>query len=463
MRRALIVVLLGCASPSGQTGRVPEASAPPATMLRLEAPESQARIAWLKNHAAPLRSIDPADEDFADLAPIGRAIGNARIVFLGEASHGEGSALLGKTRLVEYLHQKLDFDVLVWESGFYEAPKVWDALRQGGDPMLAFERGIMRAWSWAAETEPIARYLAAQANGPRPLYYDGFDPQLAASRSIADRIVELRALLDTLGLAKAFASDSLLWRGLAWTLSSKDSLAADSTAVEGFGASTARLRTAMATRSHQPSSRRWQQLLESASANARDQRETRLEMATTGPRDGASSNTRDAQGARNLLWLVNDRYRGHRIIVWSATIHAARNVSGVDTRDSSWSYKGYRPTGDHIWKAIGTQMYALGFVALAGGGRLGTDSWNIKQQQHPAAELEEMLGAAGFDAAFLDYRNIARGGDWLREPMLSRPFAEHAKIARWPEVLDGIVFLREMAPATWPDFEARLRRIPSRQ
>jgi erythromycin esterase-like protein len=163
------------------------------------------------------------------------------------------------------------------------------------------------------------------------------------------------------------------------------------------------------------------------------------------------------------LWLLNDRYRGHRLIVWSATIHAAHNVASVDTRDSSWSYADYRPTGDRVWTALGKQVYVLGFVALTGGGRLGNDSWQIKQDQDPAAELEELLGATGLDAAFLDYRHIPRGGEWLREPMLSRPFAEHAKIARWPDVLDGIVFLREMQPATWPNFDVRIRGGPARQ
>src|SRR5579864_1991081 len=56
------------------------------------------RIAWLKSHAAQLRSIDPADADFADLEPIRRAIGEARIVMLGEQSHGDGATFRAKTR-----------------------------------------------------------------------------------------------------------------------------------------------------------------------------------------------------------------------------------------------------------------------------------------------------------------------------------------------------------------------------
>jgi erythromycin esterase len=424
------------------------------------APERRDRIQWLRSHATALRSVDPDDENFYDLAPLGRAIGDARVVFLGESAHGEGGTTLGKTRLVKYLHQKLGFDVLVFESPMYEGTKVWDALRAGGDPVAALRRGVMPAWSEAGEIKPLAAYLAAHANGPRPLYYAGYDPQLGPPGSLVSRTAELRAFLDTLGLRDSFVDDSILWRGLGWSLMTKDSLASDSTSVERFAESATRLRIALAAHSSEPAARLWRQLMESAVSNARLQRQTRLEMAAKDEWMMTGFNIRDEQAARNILWLANDRFRGRRIIVWSATIHAARNVAGVDTRDSSWSYAHTRPTGHHVWKAMGSQMYAIGFVALTGEIRLGDESWRIKPDQHPAAELEELLGAAGFETAFLDLRRIARGGEWLREPMLGRFFAEHAKIARWNEVLDGVVFLREMKPATWPGFEARPRRIP---
>ena len=84
---ALVAALVDCSS-----SRVVPTSTIARTTLSssFDSPESLERIAWLKNHASALRTLDPADEDFADLAPIGRAIGNARVVFLGESGHGEG-------------------------------------------------------------------------------------------------------------------------------------------------------------------------------------------------------------------------------------------------------------------------------------------------------------------------------------------------------------------------------------
>ena len=46
----------------------------------------------------PIRTIDPADPDLADLAFLRQEIGQARVVFLGELTHGEGNIFEAKTR-----------------------------------------------------------------------------------------------------------------------------------------------------------------------------------------------------------------------------------------------------------------------------------------------------------------------------------------------------------------------------
>lgn len=79
---------------------------------------------WLKSHVAPIRSLAFDDTDFADLEPIGRAIGDARVVALGEESHGDGTAFRTKARIARYLHEKLGFDVIAFEGPPKTAPKL---------------------------------------------------------------------------------------------------------------------------------------------------------------------------------------------------------------------------------------------------------------------------------------------------------------------------------------------------
>jgi len=45
----------------------------------------------IKNNAFEIKSINPHNEDFKDLEPLKKSIGDSRIVLLGEAEHGNRS------------------------------------------------------------------------------------------------------------------------------------------------------------------------------------------------------------------------------------------------------------------------------------------------------------------------------------------------------------------------------------
>src|SRR6516162_207942 len=112
-----------------------------------DAPDREARIAWLKKHAIALRSIDPSDEDFTDLEPLRKVIGDARVVQLGEQSHGDGATFHAKARLIKFLHQKMGFDVLAFESGLYDCRKAWALLKGGMEAHEAVSHGVFGIWT----------------------------------------------------------------------------------------------------------------------------------------------------------------------------------------------------------------------------------------------------------------------------------------------------------------------------
>lgn len=134
-------------------------------------------LAWLRAHAVPLAGAE-AGSGFADLAPLRAAIGDARIVALGEATHGSREVFRMKHRLVEYLASELGFTVFSIEASTPEAYAVGDWVLGGaGDPARLI--GGMYFWTWnTEEVLDLVRWMRAfDAGRERPLRFTGFDMQ----------------------------------------------------------------------------------------------------------------------------------------------------------------------------------------------------------------------------------------------------------------------------------------------
>ena len=107
-------------------------------------PETDKRLEWIAKNAVVVRSIDAADDDFSDLMPLTDSIGAARLVQIGEASHSAGTDFATKVRLIKFLHEKMGFDVLVWESGMYDCREMDTALRSDMPIVDAARLGVFR-------------------------------------------------------------------------------------------------------------------------------------------------------------------------------------------------------------------------------------------------------------------------------------------------------------------------------
>lgn len=80
-------------------------------------PDEQAIIAWLRQNAIPLRHIE-AGHGFSDLQPLKRILADARVVGLGEATHGTREFFQIKHRLLEFLVTEMGFTAFVLEASY---------------------------------------------------------------------------------------------------------------------------------------------------------------------------------------------------------------------------------------------------------------------------------------------------------------------------------------------------------
>ncbi len=108
---ALCVVAAMCI---GRTGLA--ASEPPI----VEKPVPPEVVQWVRDNAIPLRCCDPSC-GVADLRPLSRVIGDARVVAAGEATHGTSEFFRFKHKLLQYLVEEKGFNVFGIEASFAEA------------------------------------------------------------------------------------------------------------------------------------------------------------------------------------------------------------------------------------------------------------------------------------------------------------------------------------------------------
>jgi erythromycin esterase len=412
------------------------------------------RVEWLKKHTVPLATIEPSKEDaFADLEPFGKAVGDARVVFLGEQTHGDGATFLAKTRLIQYLHQKKGFDVLAFESGLYDCHHAWAALKKGDmPPREAAEIGMFKVWTMSKQVQPLIEYLATAAKGKKPLELCGFDCQFTGTAARSELSSEIAGLLARL------PNGTFTRRQEDDTVRAFDQLADDKLPdargmerVKAFHKIISELKP-----SEKFPAEEW-----AWTTRVLDSIGGLVEMKRAGTETSAA--IRDAMMAKNFLWLLKERYPKRKVMVWAASFHTMRNQKMIDwlvPKDGSIKrepkYKGTVTFGHDVCKVIGGEVYSITFTAAEGRWKLMQFEDANRLASPRKGSIEDLMVKADLHHAFLDLKNPPAGGEWLRKQRLvMRPMGYQEMEAIWPDVFDGVVFIRKMTPSEMIEIEEK--------
>lgn len=137
----------------------------------------QATLEWLKQHTVPIQTVEP-NHGFDDLQILKHVVGDARIVELGEATHGTREFFQFKHRMVEFLASQKGFTIFSIEANMPEAYRLNDYVLNGnGDPKELLKG--MYFWTWNTEEvlEMINWMRAFNASGKGRIEFTGFDMQ----------------------------------------------------------------------------------------------------------------------------------------------------------------------------------------------------------------------------------------------------------------------------------------------
>jgi erythromycin esterase len=423
---------------------------------------------WLRANAMPVRSVDASDEDFTDLAPLEKLIAGARVIQLGEPSHGAGVSFSAKVRLIKFLHARMGFDVLAWESGMYDLTRVEAGLRAGDNAIASAQRGVLKIWSASEECRPLFEYARQSYSGPRPLTMAGFDMQLtsdafgelaaalrsytagAQSRSI--RRLATRAADETVDAFAGFDAYLQALAARAKTLPPPPRR----DALDKLGHAVNELTELFGDYSKDFGADRQSGFMTRVIANLAGFATSLYEnYGVDSPGDNATllarENRRDSINADNLRWLIEHGYPGCKIIVWAHNAHVMNAYYRSDWKNISLDpvADAMKPSGVFLADWLGKDLYTIGFTAYE-----GEDGWvgSKPAPVQPTREggLEARLKQLGMPYALVDLRAARAVADHpLRKPQVMRiPKYDELELADATRPYDAIFYAARMKAAT---------------
>ncbi len=340
-----------------------------------------------------------------DYAALDRAIGDARIVMLGEPWHGDGGAIAERARIVRHLHETKGFDVLVFEADFFALHRGWERARTSGQPGAMAADNIYPFWSRTGVAADLWTYVDAQATGARPLVVAGIDTKVtggitreALPNELADQLARLNGVSAEQARSAAGTMDRLL---------TPRPGAPEVTQAE-FGTLSALIaRLAERLAKEDGGDPFWAQTARS------------LNSMMIGE-------NRDVGMADNLIWLATRMYPGRKIIVWAHNNHvladkwmlydaagpeAAAAQGEISTNDlGRLTYLGeatrryFGPRSVYTVATLSNAGEYSSDIAPALYGRPADFDVVATLEPAPPASLEAALHRAGRGTAFVDLR-----------------------------------------------------------
>ena len=146
-------------------------------------PQSPEVVRWITSNAIPLKTVE-AGHGFADMQPLKKVVGDARIVALGEATHGTHEFFQLNHRMLEFLASEMGFTIFSIEANMPNAYQVNDYVLDGrGDPAQLSKIGFLHS-----EVLPMISWMREfNQSGKGRVEFTGFDMQ---GDGFAARIVE---------------------------------------------------------------------------------------------------------------------------------------------------------------------------------------------------------------------------------------------------------------------------------
>lgn len=394
--------------------------------------QSNAALNWLRQNTAELKR----GEGYNFLA-LKKAIGNRRIVALGESTHGSGTYYHLKSELVKFLHQQMGFEVLAMESGLgdtYLAYASIDTL--SGKQLRNFSVfGNFRA----KEATGLFDYIKKQHSTQLPLNYVGYDTQ-ASSDFLFTQLKKILAAYDK-ELADSLNSRMYSYQKAYAYANNQDSVNyCKHRDIFVTTANTARRylenNSAVIMAKHNINTTAFKVMVRSLAMFAAS-----YNLSYADSWKGIA--VRDSLMAENIKWLLTEVYANKKVIIWAHNAHVEKSPAA----------NGYMKAMGHFLKELyQDDYYTIGLFAYSGVAYQFWTNKTIPIEKMDASFVEQRLITTGRHTPFLNVSNMRKtlANAWIFNTVHAYEMENGGIINFIPaKRFDGIIVCRESKAPTY--------------
>lgn len=413
---------------------------------------------WSREHAYRIKSITPVHEDiesnsFTDLDMLKPLLQDKRIVFLGESSHGVAEFNLAKTRLIQFLHKEMGYNVLAFESGLSNT-SLSNAIINQKSAEQTMQSSIFGVW-WSKEILPLFDYLKTSAQTEQPLILTGFDMQLQSplldghwlkDQKLAKQLAQTEKQLSEFYIGADLQSYRAkkqemiqTYKNILKSLQSKE----NQTYLQQEYPNHPEL-SKLLERSLEDRIRMAQEYIEISIRSMIELEEGKMDAFLD------SLVWRDKAMNDNLIWLATEVYPNEKFIVWGHNDHIRKANSKV--MDSSYPVP---LMGEIFPEELREISYVLGLYASSG---QTADNAGEVHNVEPAlpGSIEAIMSATNTPYSFLDLRYQKReaGNAWMFEPRFAYSWGIYPESFVPKEQFDGILMIDNVHPPQYMRFNS---------
>ena len=407
---------------------------------------------WLDSNFHSISTV-AENSDYSDLQFLKEELRNKNIVAIGEQTHKDGKTFEARSRLIQFLIQEMGYEVIIFESGFYDINYGWQLFKRSGK-LGYFTESLIFEWKRSTQHKELFSFIKNWEKKGNRLEMGGFDCKSGYSRHRKNHITDLDSILK-INSPEIFSNQEFInYRAILerHCLSEGIRVALPNLSkkeVSIFQKGSQLVRKILTD----VNSSFLQTVITTDESVLLYSKLSIFKLFFNKKAVTEANNRRDVLMADNLNYLLENVYENKKVILFGATYHFIRNNHELTmTKKMRISIPESTIMGHLMKTKYQKQIYTIGFSAY--GGRFGQifDPSKSGKKIKPAKDnsLEKKLSDHDLENGLLVLNGNLRKPDWWQDISI-RLFSYESSVTckDWSNVLDAVFFIKEMEPVRY--------------